>query len=386
MQKTRKLYDENAYCEEFCAHVLACTPENGKFLAMLDQTAFYPEGGGQPADHGALGGARVLDVQEKDGIIYHTLSAPVRVGEVVQGNIDFARRMDHMQQHTGEHLVSGIVHSQYGYDNVGFHIGSDAVTVDFSGPLTSEELTRIENAANWYIYRNQPVTASYPEAEVLAATAYRSKKALTGAVRLVQVGTADSCACCGTHVRSTGELGMIKIVSGQSYKGGVRVTMLCGQRAAQDYAAKCAQNAAISTLLSAKPNETAAAVQRLLEENAVLKTRLTDMETKLCTFTAAAYKGKSNPVLFLTQEPQTADSVRRMALALCAVCTGVCSVFGGNDASGYKYALASADGTDVRPTAQALQAHLAARGGGKPQLAQGSVAAAQTEIEKALNA
>lgn len=162
MAETRKLYYENGACLQFCATVLSCVPTDGNFAVTLDATAFYPEGGGQPADRGALGGARVLDVHEKDGVVVHTVTAPLRVGEMVQGDVDGRRRLDHMQQHTGEHIVSGIVHAQFGYDNVGFHIGAQDVTVDFSGPLTDAELADVERAANWVIWQNAPVTIAWP--------------------------------------------------------------------------------------------------------------------------------------------------------------------------------------------------------------------------------
>ena len=327
MAETRKLYYENGACLQFCATVLSCVPTDGNFAVTLDATAFYPEGGGQPADRGALGGARVLDVHEKDGVVVHTVTAPLRVGEMVQGDVDGRRRLDHMQQHTGEHIVSGIVHAQFGYDNVGFHIGAQDVTVDFSGPLTDAELADVERAANWVIWQNAPVTIAW---------------------------------------------------SAQSYKGGTRVTMLCGMRAYEDHCIKFQNAEAVSGLLSAKINETAAAVQRLADENAALRAEKAALETRLFAADAAAFRGRKNALVF---EPHLSpDSLRRLCTALMEQCTGVCAAFSGTDAGGYKYALGSAGGADVHALCKEMNAALGGRGGGR-EMQQGSAACTRGDIE-----
>ncbi|MEG2931374.1 MAG: alanyl-tRNA editing protein, partial [Ruthenibacterium sp.] len=246
MVMTKKLYYEDVTRRTFCATVLACESVNGALRVALDATAFYPEGGGQPADHGALGGACVTDVHEQDGVIWHTVTAPLPVGETVQGDIDWSRRFDMMQQHTGEHIFSGILHMQYGFDNVGFHIGADTVTVDFNGQLSAKALAEAELAANWVIWQGAPVTVTWPTRTELESLVYRSKKALTGEVRIVAAGGADRCACCGTHVRSCSEVGAIKILSAQNYKGGTRVMLVCGMRAWHDYCRRCDSVNAIS--------------------------------------------------------------------------------------------------------------------------------------------
>ena len=321
MAETRKLYYENGACLQFCATVLSCVPTDGNFAVTLDATAFYPEGGGQPADRGALGGARVLDVHEKDGVVVHTVTAPLRVGEMVQGDVDGRRRLDHMQQHTGEHIVSGIVHAQFGYDNVGFHIGAQDVTVDFSGPLTDAELADVERC---------------------------------------------------------GQVGSIKLTSAQSYKGGTRVTMLCGMRAYEDHCIKFQNAEAVSGLLSAKINETAAAVQRLADENAALRAEKAALETRLFAADAAACRGRKNALVF---EPHLSpDSLRRLCTALMEQCTGVCAAFSGTDAGGYKYALGSAGGADVHALCKEMNAALGGRGGGR-EMQQGAAACARGDIE-----
>lgn len=375
--ETRKLFYEDVNRHDFCATVLSCTPAPGGFAAVLDATAFYPEGGGQPADRGALGGARVTDVHEKDGVITHFVTVPLRVGTAVQGNVDRTRRLVMMQQHTGEHIVSGIVHAQYGYDNVGFHIGEETTTVDFSGPLTADDLRSVESAANWVVWQSAPVTVCVPTPTELAQMEYRSKKELSGAVRIVNAGGADVCACCGTHVSTTGEVGCVKLLSAQSYKGGTRVTMVCGIRAFADYTVKFDNNAAISVLLSAKPDETAAAVQRLFDEAAALRAKQAALENRLFALLAETARGQQNALRF--EDGLSPDSLHRLCGALCAVCPGVCAAFSAKE-DGFSYALSSAN-ADVRALCKILNTALDGRGGGKPGLCQGSVRAARAEIE-----
>lgn len=237
MPATAKLYETDPYVQTFTATVLVCTPAGEQFAVQLDRTAFYPEGGGQPCDTGALGTALVTDVQEHGGVITHTVSAALPVGQTVEGRIDWARRRDHMEQHTGEHILSGTLHRLFGAENVGFHIGSPAVRMDMSVPLTVGQLAEAEAQANAVIRADAPVRCWYPAPEDLAKLTYRSKKEIDGAVRLVDAGGADLCACCGTHVSTTGQVGAIKILSAQSYKGGTRLAVVCGERAHQSIAA-----------------------------------------------------------------------------------------------------------------------------------------------------
>ena len=253
MPATAKLYETGPYVQTFTATVLVCTPAGEQFAVQLDRTAFYPEGGGQPCDTGALGTALVTDVQEHGGVITHTVSAALPVGQTVEGRIDWARRRDHMEQHTGEHILSGTLHRLFGAENVGFHIGSPAVRMDMSVPLTAGQLAEAEAQANAVIRADAPVRCWYPAPEDLAKLTYRSKKEIDGAVRLVDAGGADLCACCGTHVSTTGQVGAIKILSAQSYKGGTRLAVVCGERAHQSIAAAWQDAAAVGTLLSSAP-------------------------------------------------------------------------------------------------------------------------------------
>lgn len=278
---TEKLYEADAYLGEFTASVEKCVSEAGIFKVALNQTAFYPEGGGQPADCGTLGNTRVLDVQEIDGTIWHTVTGPLEPGTKVVGKLDFQRRFSNMQNHTGEHIVSGLVAREYGYHNVGFHMGSEAVTVDFDGILTKEQLYELELQANGAVLQNAPVIVSYPSREELETMEYRSKKEIEGQVRLVTVEGYDCCACCGTHVASTGEIRLIKLLGVQKYKGGVRVSMLCGERAFRDYQVKHENIVGTAQLLSVKPEEAGDAVVRLKQKNIELKKELKQLKKQM---------------------------------------------------------------------------------------------------------
>ena len=259
---TEKLFYKDSHLSEFEAEVVSCCPgENGLFEVELDRTAFFPEGGGQYADTGLLGEAKVLDVQEESGRIIHFTDAPLETGSRVKGSLDWEERFMKMQQHTGEHIVSGLVHSRFGYRNVGFHLGSEDCTMDFNGEITLEELADIELEANCAVWKNLKVETVYPPRGELERMEYRSKIEIEGPVRIIVIPGYDRCACCAPHVGRTGEIGMIKLTNIQRYKGGVRVTMLCGVRALADYAVKQQQAKTVGAMLCAKENETAEAVR-----------------------------------------------------------------------------------------------------------------------------
>ena len=375
---TEKLFYENVHQKRFAAKVLSCSPGKHGFDVVLDKTAFYPEGGGQPGDTGFLGGVRVTDTHEAGGEIVHYCESPLEAGGTIEGEIDWQRRLSLMQLHSGEHILSGIVHRRFGYDNVGFHMGADMVTIDFSGMLTEDDIASVEREANEIVWENRPILISFPSAEELMQIPYRSKKALTGDVRIVTIEDADICACCGTHVTHTGEIGLIKIFSCVKFHDGVRLEILCGMRAYEYVNRLLAQNRKNSALLSAKPAQTAQAVQRTLDELATVKYRAGQLENELFSIRARSYAGGEDVVLF---EPAMApDSVRRFADAIMEHCTGRIAIFAGDDQTGYKYALCQTGG-DLRALVKEMNAALSGRGGGKPFFAQGSVQAAQTEIE-----
>lgn len=375
---TEKLYYQDVNCMDFTATVLSCTQSGNRWAVILDRTAFYPEGGGQPWDTGLLGGCQVLEVQEKEEEIIHYLDGPLQTGIHTTGQVDRERRFDLMQQHSGEHIVSGLIHAAYGCDNVGFHMGTDVITIDFNTEITMESLREIELQANMYIWEDRECHIWWPQTEELEQLPYRSKKELTGAVRLVEFPGADLCACCGTHVTSSGQIGLIRILSCVGFRRGVRIEMLCGKRALLHLFTMSDQNHAVSALTSARPAQTAAAVQRLLDENGTLKQQCAALENRLFTQQAEALRGAGNVTIF--QDGLTPDSVRRLAAAIMETCGGRAAVFSGSDSTDYKYCIGHAGG-DIRQLTREMNSALSGRGGGRPYFTQGSVQASRNEIE-----
>ena len=382
---TEKLYEQDAFLVKFEANVLSCEKGKKGFDIVLDRTAFYPEGGGQPWDTGVLGTAgtqdkvKVLEVHSREGEIVHTCNHPLEPGTAVTGVIDWDRRFDLMQQHSGEHVVSGLAHALWGCENVGFHMGAEVVTIDFDRPLTEEQFATLEQTANWHLWQvNLPVNITYPSPQELAHIQYRSKKALTGQVRIVEFPGADCCACCGTHVNHPAQVGLVKLLSMQKFREGVRIELVCGGRALQYLSRAMEQNAQVSHLLSAKVFETGAAVGRLLEENTALKSRLLSLEESRFTALAQRYAGAGDVVLF--EEGLSSDSSRRLCDAVLHTCGGRCACFSGTDGAGYKYAIGQRDG-DLRTFVKELNQALNGRGGGKPDFVQGSVQASRRDIQ-----
>ena len=376
--ETVKLYYENAFLREFDGVVVDCRPQGKKWLVQLDRTAFYPEGGGQPADHGILGGAKVTDVHERDGVILHTCDRSLTVGESVHGEIDWARRFDHMQQHSGEHIVSGMLCAAYNCDNTGFHLGEESVIIDYNADIPWEGVLDIEARANRYLWENHPFEALYPSAQELAALPYRSKKELTGQVRITRFPGADCCACCGTHVLRSGQVGLVKFLSVQKFREGVRIELLCGKRALDYLSRTWEQAKTIGQRLSVKPVDAAAAVERLENELSAAKLRCAQLEESVFAAIAQEQAGKGDVLLF--QPPMKPDSVRKLADAAAKTCGGLAAVFAGEGIH-YAYALGRADGQDISPLVKAMNTVLHGRGGGRNGFAQGSVEAERSAIE-----
>ena len=374
--ETIKLYYQDAFLRRFDATVLDCAADKKAWRVVLDRTAFYPEGGGQGADHGTLGGVNVRDVHEADGVIYHTCDKPLPVGETVTGEIDWQRRFDHMQQHSGEHIVSGMLCSTYHCDNTGFHMGADTVTIDYNADIPWEGVLEIERRANRYIWENHPIVIRYPEPAELAVLPYRSKKALEGPVRITEFPGADMCACCGTHVETSGQVGLTKFIGWQRFRDGVRLEVLFGQRALAYLALSWQQNSAIGRELSVKPDATHAAVTRLKEELSAVKQRCDALETEHFASLAAQYDGAGN--VLLVQPPMESDAARRLCDMTAARCGGRCAVFAGQDGA-YKYAVIH-PGADIRELIKTMNAALNGRGGGRDGFAQGSAACTEAEI------
>ncbi len=375
--ETEKLFYQDAYLKETTAKVLECRKGKHGYEIVLNRTCFYPEGGGQPGDRGTLNGIPVTDTHEKDGMVLHYTDSPLEPGTEVTAVIDWARRFDLTQQHSGEHMVSGVVHRIYGYDNVGFHMGADMVTIDFSGELTEQQLREVETEVNQRIWLDDAVKCWYPSPEELKEIPYRSKKELTGKVRVVEFPGADICACCGTHVAHTGEIGLVKIVSVEKFHSGVRVEMLSGGRALRYLTAVQDQNRQVSQLLSAKVMETAKAVKNLADEAERLRQQVYAMENAQFAAKAEQLRGQGN--VLVKMDGLSADGVRRAAIAIQETCGGRAAVFSGDEENGYKYAVGEPDG-NLRDWVKELNGALHGRGGGKPGFVQGSVAAKWDEI------
>lgn len=377
---TEKLFYEDSHRVSFTATVESCEPDRETFKVVLDRTAFAPEGGGQSADTGMLGNAQVLDVQEKDDVIYHTVSEALHVGAKVQGTIDWEERFSKMQQHSGEHIVSGLINKAFGYRNVGFHLGTENVTMDFNGPLTRKQLHEIEVKANEAVAKNLEIEVFYPSEKELSELEYRSKIEIEGQVRIVIIDEYDACACCAPHVKYTGEIGIIKLTNVQNYKGGVRVSMLCGFRALEDYHRKEKSVRDISVLLSAKEDEVADEVKRLLQELSQKKESILALQQKVLEARAEKIPATESIVCLFERELDGQAPRELMNLVLKRG-NRLCAVFAGNDEAGYRYVIGSKT-VDVRELGKKLNAAFGGRGGGKPEMIQGSVTGKAVEIEK----
>lgn len=377
-----RLYYESGYVKSFDAIVLSCEKGPRGYEVILDRTGFYPEGGGQPGDTGCLNDVRVIDVRERRGEVVHYTGKPLEPGMKVAAVVDWDRRYANMQQHAGEHLLSGLIHRKFGYDNVGFHIGSDVVTMDFNGPLTTEEIWQLELEANQVIYQNLPIRQLYPTKEELLSLEYRSKKELTGQVRIVEIPGIDVCACCGTHVELTGEIGIIKILSMINYKGGVRMTMLCGLKAVCDYEKKLSQVKQISQLLSAKLEDIVKAVMRMKQEQGDSEYLINQLYQKLFQAKTDTFK-EQDGLLLLFEDGLSPVLLRTFCTMLYEQKKGGIVVVCSGEEGRYQYAMGSAS-RDMTVLSKELNQALSGRGGGSLRMVQGTFMAAGQEIERAL--
>lgn len=379
---TEKLFYRDSHMREFTATVVSCTEGKKGYQIVLDRTAFFPEGGGQFGDIGWLDDAAVSDTQEKQGVIYHTTDRPLEVGAHVVGKLDFEERFIRMQQHTGEHILSGIVHRLYGYDNVGFHLGAEVTTLDFNGELTEEQVQEVETLSNRAVFDNLPVEILYPTKEELRHLEYRSKIEIEGQVRIVSIPGIDICACCAPHMNTTGEIGLIKILACEKHRGGCRMTMVSGMRALADYRLKQKNVTEVSVLLSAKPESIGEAVAHQKEQIGKLREHLNGLQASyLSQRLAEITEDEENVCIFVEDFDMIA--VRNFVNEAMERCSGVCGAFVGTEESGYRYILGSRH-TDVRETAKRLNASFGGKGGGKPEMVQGSLAGTQEEIRRVL--
>lgn len=383
MQTTEKLYDTDSYLNEFRATVISCEQKNETtWRVVLDKTTFFPEGGGQTGDTGWLNDVEVTDTREKAGVIFHETKAPMEVGIPVAGKIDFAARFDKMQQHTGEHILSGIVCAAYGYNNVGFHLSKDITTLDFDGELSAEQVHELERKVNQKIHANIPVRVKFPSKAELAEMEYRSKIEIEGQVRIVEIPGIDRCACCAPHVRTTAEVGLLKIQSCDRHRGGCRLTIVCGMRALKDYQQKQEAVERVSASLSAKPEKIGEAVEHLQEQQAKLREQLNHIQ-------AMYLQGKIDKInaedkfVCIFEESLDSIAMRNFVNGAMEKCDGICGAFIGSEKSGYHYILGS-KAVDVREVSKKLNAQFNGKGGGKPQMVQGSLSGAKKAILEAV--
>lgn len=397
MTETIKLYDRDAYATEFEADIISCEPnmaDDKRFDIILNQTLFFPEEGGQSQDMGILGGYRVVDVQIKNGVITHTVEtsagdccevekeAELAAGVHVQGKIDWQHRFYNMQQHSGEHIFSGIVHSRFGFENVGFHLSDSVVTMDFSGVISPEDIAEVEHEVNVAISKNIPIEVTYPSRDELAQLEYRSKIEIEGQVRIVTVPGYDVCACCAPHVKRTGEIGMLKVMNYQNYKGGVRVSILCGFRALEAFRQKCDIISELMGIFTTNQEAIVDNVTKLKAVNQSLKSELGTAKSALLDYKVAELPTDTdNAVLF--EGGIDTNTARNCVNALVEKYSGFSAFFMGNDEEGYSFIIGSKN-ADCNTVAAALRNKLGARGGGKPVMVQGSVKAAKSEIEEVL--
>lgn len=375
--KTERLYYSDSYIKEFDAIVISCEKTEKGYKAVLDKTAFFPEGGGQKADTGFIGDARVTDVQEADDVIYHYIDSELNASTEYICKLDWEQRFLRMQSHSGEHIVSGVVHSLFGYDNVGFHMEEDYVTVDFSGELTREQLDVVEEKTNRYIYDNIEIECFFPNEYEMESLDYRSKLDLKEGVRLVKIGEADLCACCAPHVKRTGEIGVVKILDFMRHRGGVRIVMKSGLKALLDYREKYTSVYDVSVMLSSKQHEIASYVDKKIKENENLQRSFTNFKMQIAENDKENLSYIGDTALFITSFYDS-DMMRELA-NFGMTQKDVCVILSGNEENGFSYVAGSLS-YDLMRFAKNFNTALNGRGGGRGTMIQGKVAASKQDI------
>lgn len=383
---TEKLYDADSYLTEFECKVVSLYSDDDYIYIETDRTAFFPEGGGQTSDIGYLGDVYVENVQETDGKIIHFVKNSVENAEnlknkeVLCGKVDFKKRFSDMQQHSGEHIVSGVVHSLYGYNNVGFHLGSEIVTLDFDGELNEDDICKVENLVNKAVWDNLEIKVLFPTDDELKAMTYRSKIEIEGQVRIVEIPGIDVCACCAPHVKRTGEIGIVRVVNFERYKGGTRVSILCGERALYDLRHKLRQNRLVSNLTSSKQDETAAAVERLKKDNESLNYTIVGLTRELLALKSETIKADSRIIVF--DSKLQGKLLQDFAISLMDKASEFAACFCGENGS-YRYCIVSKN-VNLQGLCKALNGAFLGRGGGKPEIVQGSLSGSEEAIREFL--
>ncbi len=367
-----KLYYENRYLTEFESEVLSCAEDKKGWAVVLKETAFYPEGGGQPADRGVMifddVTANISDVREKSGEIIHYSDIEIPAGTSVKGVIDWNRRFDFMQQHTGEHMFSGVVNTMFGFNNMGFHLSEKDNVVDFDGPLTKEDIKRIMDKCNEYVWLNQPVNTGFPEN--VKELEYRSKKELTGDIRIVKAGGADICACCGTHTATTSQAGPIVALNSMAYKGGTRINILCGKRAVEYLKQRNDDCYEISHRLSHPVEDITKGVAARMKEIEELKIALAAAKRQLIALWAEGAQ-TDGEICVMAKENLASNEIQSLC-RLLAQRAKTAVVYSPQGEANPKICIISSE-KDTNKLGRHISATLGGKGGGKPGIYQGFV-------------
>lgn len=391
IMSTKKLYDIDAYATEFEATVLSCeeveladstSNESLLYKVILDQTLFFPEEGGQTPDQGTLGDADVVDVKIQDNIIYHYATKWLQPNDCIKGKIDWKHRFYNMQQHSGEHLFSGLAYKWHGLNNVGFHLSNQIVTMDFNGVLTEEQIKEMEWSVNEAIVANVEVKTYYPSKEELKTLEYRSKKEIEGAIRIVEIANYDMCACCAPHVKRTGEIGSFKIQSVQKYKGGIRISFLCGFRALEECRKKAEIISELTGILTTNQDNITEHVTKMKNQIFALKAELSNAKQSLIESKLTEISAEQKDVILFERDVD-APVMRNVVNKLMNMHEGVCGIFVGSDEEGYNFIIGSKT-VDCREIGNKLREKLNSRGGGKSQMIQGSLTASRESIIEVL--
>ncbi len=383
MKRTERLFDESSKISAFEATVISCSElGDGKYAVVLDKTAFFPNEGGQACDRGVVGEANVLSVDERDGIIVHTLDKKIEVGESVHGELDFAERFRKMQDHTAEHIVSGVIHRLFGYQNVGFHLGEGYMTADFDGELSTSQLDRVEMLANEAVFSCKRIRAYYPDSVELSLLEYRSKLDICENIRIVEIEDTDMCACCAPHVENTGEIGLIKIIDAIRYKGGMRLTMVAGLDALEDYKGRLSEIKRVSSAISAKQSEIGEGVERLLEDIGKLKGRISALNREIFGKKLGELTPTDGSVI-LFEDGGDMLSLRSFVNEGVKKCGRAFAVFVPSS-DGFRYIIAS-NTLELKALSKEIHEALGGQGGGSSQMIQGSCTASRQEIESFLS-
>ena len=377
VRETVRIYETEGLTLKFEAEVVSCgalTGAAGKYGIVLDRTAFFPGGGGQECDTGTVGGIPVTEVflTEETGEICHVADSPLRPGTRVSCAVDAKKRIPRMECHTGEHVFSGVVHKLFGLNNVGFHMGADCLTLDFDGPLDGEKIRAAELAANDAIRRDAPVNILFPDPEELSRMDYRSKKELSGNVRIVSIEGVDVCACCAPHFPRTGHVGFLTVLSFMPYKGGTRVLLLAGKAAAEETLEKLDALKKAAALLSLKPKEVPDGVSGILGQLEDARRSKVALTFELCSEILSRQENEKRYRL-LVYEDVDPRTVIRLAEKHVGDALFFMAVTG---APGKKKYIIKSEKADLKAALPFINETLRGRGGGKPGEISGS-----TELE-----